>query len=92
MSVRAKFHLLIFAGWLGGGSVVALVTQAHPPWAVLLWLLAVIVAAVALGMRCPNCRRRLAWQGYLMFPVLPRRCRYCGHDLGRRTPKTGSGN
>lgn len=89
MSVRAKFHLLIFAGWFGGGFIIALVSEAHPPWIIMLIPLAVVLAFAALGMRCPNCKRRVMWQGYFMFPYLPKHCRYCGRSLSREQTTRG---
>jgi uncharacterized protein (DUF983 family) len=69
-----------------------LVSETHPASVWLIVPLAVLVNLVALRMRCPNCKRRVIWQGYFMFPYLPKRCRYCRHDLGSKGPRTGTGN
>jgi len=69
--------------------MILLVSEAHPSWILVLIPLAVVINIVALGMRCPNCKRRVMWQGYFMFPYLPKRCRYCGNDLSKEASKTG---
>ena len=85
MSVRAKYHLLVFVGWFAGGLALAVIgMMVHPVIIVVLFPYGAVMAFLLLRLRCPNCRRRLATQTYLMGPYMGRRCRYCGFDLSRK--------
>ena len=93
MSIRAKYHLMVFFGWYAGGAALMVMgMEVHPALVPAILPYALVMVLLLLRMRCPSCGRRLATQTYLMCPYLARRCRYCGYDLGRRERERGRGD
>ena len=84
MSVRAKFHLLVFVAFPVGGFILGGLAMVHLVFLYLAFAYSALIAALAWLFRCPGCNALLVTQGYLMFPYIPRRCRSCGYDLGKR--------
>jgi len=90
MSVRAKFHLLIFVVFpVGALTLGTLGMTLNTAFAFAAFGYTILIGLSALLIGCPSCKARLAWQGYLMFPFLPKRCRSCGSDLTSGTRKAG---
>ena len=86
MSVRARFHLLIFVVFPVGALILsALGMTLDRGFTFAAFGYTIVIGLWALLVTCPSCSARLVWQGYLLFPFLPRHCRRCGHDLTRKT-------
>jgi len=85
MSVRAKFHLLVFVVFpVGALTLGVLGMTTSTAFAFVAFGYTILIGLSALLIGCPSCNARLAWQGYLMFPYIPKHCQSCGHDLGKR--------
>ena len=88
MSVRAKFHLLVFVAFPVGFFVLGVLGKmVHLVFAFLALAYVALMGTLTFLFRCPGCNALVATQGYLMFPYIPRRCRSCGYDLGTRRPR-----
>ena len=91
MSARTKFHLLTFVAFpLGFFALGVLGMTVHGVFGLLALAYTLVIGILQHLFRCPNCNKRLLWQGPLMFPYLPKHCQSCGSDLGKQAPKRGN--
>ena len=85
MSIRAKFHLLVFVAFPVGFFVLGVLGKTvHLVFAFLALAYVALIGTLTFLVRCPGCNTLIATQGYFMVPYIPRRCRSCGYDLGKR--------
>jgi len=85
MSLRTTVHLVHFIVFPVSFFVLFTLGKKYGGvvYVLLMCLLTIIVGVWGTSLRCPNCKAWLVWQR--MFLVcLPRSCRSCGHDLGRK--------
>jgi len=87
VSLRTKLHLLIFVVFpIGALTLGVLSMTVHTVFIFLAFAYTILIGLSAFLVRCPNCKARVIWQGYLLFPYLRKFCS-CGYDLGQKRPK-----
>lgn len=100
MSIRAKYHLLLFVAFPVGSMGLMLLGLLHPALALVAFPYAGLIALLGLRLRCPNCQERVMTQTFTVLgiqmqtqsPYIRRRCDNCGYDLsGRGAPTPPAG-
>jgi hypothetical protein len=87
VTMRTKYHLLVFVTWPVGTLAIGLL--AARVWgylAPLAFLWAIWVHFRAREIRCPRCEKPIGWTEYFSefwawSPVARRHCEKCGYDL-----------
>lgn len=86
MTVRKKYHLIIFAWFLAGSIFVLLSLYVHESFIIVLIAFAIFLGSYSLALKCPNCgksvlRNTVDFFGMKMNMVTARiteTCQKCG--------------
>ena len=78
--------MLAFVAFPVGFSILAALVTVHLVFLYFAFAYNALIGTWLFLFRCPGCKALVITQGYLMFPYIPRRCRSCGYDLGKRRP------